>query len=55
MKTSEIPPIDVIIIAVPETAGSALYGMVDVLLAAGTIAYSWRTIFAFGTWTTGLW
>jgi transcriptional regulator GlxA family with amidase domain len=30
-------PIDVVIIAVPETAGSALYGMVDVLCAAGRI------------------
>ncbi len=26
-----------------------------VFLAAGTLAYSWRTIVAFGTWTTGLW
>jgi adenylate cyclase len=26
-----------------------------VLLAAGTMAYSWRTVFAFGTWTSGLW
>lgn len=26
-----------------------------VLLAAGTLAYSWRTLFAFGTWTFGLW
>ncbi|WP_204112438.1 adenylate/guanylate cyclase domain-containing protein [Shimia biformata] len=26
-----------------------------VLLAAGTLAYTWRTILAFGTWTTGLW
>lgn len=26
-----------------------------VLLAAGTLAYSWRTVIAFGTWTTGLW
>lgn len=26
-----------------------------VLLAAATMAYSWRTIIAFGTWTTGLW
>jgi transcriptional regulator GlxA family with amidase domain len=41
MKNSETPPIDVIIIAVPETAGSALYGMVDVLLAAGNI---WQTL-----------
>ena len=29
------------IVAVPETAGSALYGMVDVLLAAGNI---WQTL-----------
>ena len=34
-------PVDVIIVAVPETAGSALYGMVDVLLAAGNI---WQTL-----------
>ena len=26
-----------------------------VLLAAGTIAYSWRTIVAMGAWTSGLW
>ncbi len=26
-----------------------------VLLAAATMAYSWRTIVAFGTWTIGLW
>lgn len=26
-----------------------------VLLAASTMAYSWRTVFAFSTWTTGLW
>ena len=26
-----------------------------VLLAAATLAYSWRTMFAFGTWTAGLW
>ncbi len=26
-----------------------------VLLAMATLAYSWRTIFAVGTWTTGLW
>jgi len=40
-KKPENSPIDVIIIAVPETAGSALYGMVDVLLAAGNI---WQTL-----------
>ena len=34
-------PIDTVIVAVPETAGSALYGMVDVLLAAGNI---WQTL-----------
>ena len=32
---------DVLIVAVPETAGSALYGMVDVLSAAGNI---WQTL-----------
>lgn len=26
-----------------------------VLLAAGTLAYSWRTLFAFGLWTGALW
>lgn len=41
MRNPEISPVDVIIIAVPETAGSALYGMVDVLLAAGNI---WQTL-----------
>ena len=41
MRKSEISPIDVIIVAVPETAGSALYGMLDVLLAAGNI---WQTL-----------
>lgn len=34
-------PIEVLIVAVPETAGSALYGMVDVLQAAGSI---WQTL-----------
>lgn len=34
-------PIDTVIVAVPETAGSALYGMIDVLLAAGNI---WQTL-----------
>ena len=41
MKNSDKQAIDVIIVAVPETAGSALYGMVDVLLAAGNI---WQTL-----------
>lgn len=35
MKSRE--PVEVLIVAVPETAGSALYGMVDVLSAAGNI------------------
>jgi transcriptional regulator GlxA family with amidase domain len=34
-------PLDVLIVAIPETAGSALYGMVDVLCATGTI---WPTL-----------
>lgn len=34
-------PVDVLIVAVPETAGSALYGMLDVLKAAGNI---WQTL-----------
>ena len=41
MKKAETSPVDVVIVAVPETAGSALYGMVDVLLAAGSI---WQTL-----------
>jgi transcriptional regulator GlxA family with amidase domain len=40
-KTPKNSPIKVLIVAVPETAGSALYGMVDVLLAAGNI---WQTL-----------
>ena len=31
------PPIDTAIVAVPETGGGALYGMVDMLSAAGTL------------------
>lgn len=38
---SKTGPVEVLIVAVPETAGSALYGMVDVLLAAGNI---WQTL-----------
>jgi transcriptional regulator GlxA family with amidase domain len=30
-------PIDALIVALPETAGSALYGMIDVLAATGTL------------------
>jgi transcriptional regulator GlxA family with amidase domain len=39
-------PLDVLIVAIPETAGSALYGMVDVLSATGTI---WPTLLRAGT------
>ena len=35
------PAVEVLIVAVPETAGSALYGMVDVLNAAGNL---WQTL-----------
>ncbi|WP_409525208.1 GlxA family transcriptional regulator [Nitrincola sp. MINF-07-Sa-05] len=35
------PALQVLIVAVPETAGSALYGMIDVLAAAGNI---WQTL-----------
>jgi hypothetical protein len=42
MTTSpEKAPVDVLIVAVPETSGSALYGMRDMLLAAGNI---WQTL-----------
>ena len=41
MNKLDPTPIEVIIVAVPETAGSALYGMLDVLLAAGNI---WQTL-----------
>lgn len=34
-------PVEVLIVAVPETAGSALYGMLDVLMAAGNV---WQTL-----------
>jgi len=41
MGAPEKAPVEVLIVAVPETAGSALYGMFDVLLAAGNI---WQTL-----------
>ncbi len=41
MTTSGKNPVEVLIVAVPETAGSALYGMLDVLMAAGNI---WQTL-----------
>ena len=31
------------------------FGYFYVLLAAATLAYSWRTMIAFGVWTAGLW
>lgn len=37
MKSRSKKPISVLIVALPETAGSALYGMLDVLCSAGNI------------------
>lgn len=45
MRRNQPEPIDVLIVAVPETAGSALYGMFDVLSAAGSI---WQTLVRTG-------
>ncbi|MGD2112272.1 MAG: helix-turn-helix domain-containing protein [Gammaproteobacteria bacterium] len=41
MTRSAGDPVEVLIVAVPETAGSALYGMLDVLMAAGNV---WQTL-----------
>src|SRR5687767_7859366 len=41
MDPSDSPALDALIAALPETAGSALYGMVDVLAATGTL---WRQL-----------
>jgi transcriptional regulator GlxA family with amidase domain len=41
MSAAGPPPTDVAIVAIAETAGSALYGMVDVLSAVGNI---WQTL-----------
>lgn len=41
MNDTGITPIEVLIVAIPETAGSALYGMIDILSAAGTI---WQSL-----------
>lgn len=46
MSGSSRVPVEVLIVAVPETAGSALYGMLDVLLAAGNV---WQTLTRAGT------
>jgi transcriptional regulator GlxA family with amidase domain len=40
------PPIHAVIVALPETAGSALYGMVDVLSVTGSV---WQTLARSGT------
>ncbi len=47
MKTSQSKkyPIDVLIVSIPETAGSALYGMLDLLSATGSI---WQTLLRSG-------
>ncbi len=45
VNAGEIPPIDALLVAIPETAGSALYGMLDVLSATGTI---WQTLLRSG-------
>ena len=44
-KNTETFPVDVLIVAIPETAGSALYGMLDVLAATGSI---WQTLLRSG-------
>lgn len=41
MKNSAEKPIEILIVAIPETAGSALYGMVDVLSSTGNL---WQTL-----------
>ena len=41
MEPADPRAIDALIAALPETAGSALYGMVDVLAATGTL---WRQL-----------
>ena len=46
MSSIRKDPVEVLIVAVPETAGSALYGMLDVLLAAGNI---WQTLARSGS------
>ena len=44
-KIAQEIPADVLIVAIPETAGSALYGMLDVLAATGNI---WPTLLRSG-------
>ena len=45
MKKDAINIVEVLILALPETAGSALYGMVDVLSASGNL---WQTLVRSG-------
>jgi transcriptional regulator GlxA family with amidase domain len=44
-ETNRNFPIDVLLVAIPESAGSALYGMLDVLAATGSI---WQTLLRSG-------
>lgn len=46
MKNNAENSIEVLILALPETAGSALYGMIDVLSASGNL---WQTLVRSGT------
>ena len=41
MKETDSKPVEALVLALPETAGSALYGMIDVLAATGTL---WREL-----------
>ncbi len=45
MKEGARKPVEVLVLAIPETAGSALYGMVDVLSATGNL---WQTLVRSG-------
>jgi transcriptional regulator GlxA family with amidase domain len=46
MQNTPEAGVDALVVAVPETAGSALYGMIDVLSAAGNL---WETMTGTGT------
>lgn len=45
VNSEAIFPIDVLLVAIPETAGSTLYGMLDVLASTGTV---WQTLLRSG-------
>ena len=45
MKKDAEKPVEILILAIPETAGSALYGMIDVLSASGNL---WQTLVRSG-------